>query len=152
MVYLEIKLWYFILFTCHTIIEIQKIKEKWKKRSGVESQQKLYKAYERYHNIIIIYFTFICSLRSKHFQSSYCSKVGGSKKKGGRGRGRGDEETLAPKPHDSWKCPLTFHSLVDLQIDSSSKQKYNEQITPYYQICKITLFSNRTLSRRLQKL
>ena len=34
MVYLEIKLRYFILFTCHTITEIQKIKDKWKKRSG----------------------------------------------------------------------------------------------------------------------
>ena len=57
-------------------------------------------------------------------------KSAGAKNKGGRGRGRGEEETLAPKPHDSGKRPLTFHSLVDLQIDSSSKQKYNKQITP----------------------
>ena len=55
------------------------------------------------------------SLRSKRFQSSYCAKVrAGAKKKGVRGRGRGEEETLARKPHDSEKRPLIFHGLVDL--------------------------------------
>ena len=55
------------------------------------------------------------SLRSKRFQSSYCAKVrAGAKKKGGRGRGRGEEETLARKPHDSGKRPLIFHGSVDL--------------------------------------
>ena len=53
-------------------------------------------------------------LRSKRFQSSYCAKVrAGAKKKGGRGRERGEEETLARKPHDSGKHPLIFHSSVD---------------------------------------
>ena len=55
------------------------------------------------------------SLRSKHFHSSHCAKVrAGAKKKGGRGRGRGEEETLAHKPHDSGKRPLIFHSTVHL--------------------------------------
>ena len=36
------------------------------------------------------------------------------KKKGGRGRERGEEETLARKPHDSEKRPLIFHGSVDL--------------------------------------
>ena len=35
-------------------------------------------------------------------------------KKNGRGRGRGEEETLARKPHDSGKRPLIFHGLVHL--------------------------------------
>ena len=47
------------------------------------------------------------SLRSNRFQSSYCAKkVRAGAKKGGRRRGRGEEETLARKPHDSGKCPL----------------------------------------------
>ena len=55
------------------------------------------------------------SLRSKRFQSSYCAKVrAGAKKKGGRGRERGEEETLARKPHDSGKRPLIFHGSVHL--------------------------------------
>ena len=35
-------------------------------------------------------------------------------KKNGRGRGRGEEETLAGKPHDSGKRPLIFHGSVHL--------------------------------------
>ena len=58
---------------------------------------------------------FTHSLRSKRFQSSYCAKVrAGAKKKGGRGSGRGEEETLARKPHDSGKRPLIFHGSVHL--------------------------------------
>ena len=33
-------------------------------------------------------------------------KLEQEQKKGGRRRGRGEEETLARKPHDSGKCPL----------------------------------------------
>ena len=56
-----------------------------------------------------------CSLRSKRFQSSYGTKVrAGTKKKGGRGRGRGEEKMLACKPHNSEKRPLIFHSSVHL--------------------------------------
>ena len=39
--------------------------------------------------------------------------------------GRGEEETLARKPHDSGKRPLIFHGSVHLQIDSSSRQITN---------------------------
>ena len=57
------------------------------------------------------------SLRSKRFQSSYCAKVRAEAKKGWRGRGRGEEETLARKPHDSGKRPLIFHgSVVNWQL------------------------------------
>ena len=52
-------------------------------------------------------------LRSKRFQSSYCAKVRVEAKKKG-GRGRGEEETLARKPHDSGKRPLIFHGSVHL--------------------------------------
>ena len=57
---------------------------------------------------------FVNSLRSKRFQSSYCAKVRARAKKGGRGKGRGGEETLACKPYDSGKRPLIFHGSVHL--------------------------------------
>ena len=46
------------------------------------------------------------SLRNKRFQSSYCAKVRAEAKKRLKGEGRGEEETLARKPHDSGKTPL----------------------------------------------
>ena len=56
---------------------------------------------------------FYASLRSKRFQSSYGAKVrAGAEKKGGRGKG--EEETLARKPHDPGKGPLIFHGSVHL--------------------------------------
>ena len=54
----------------------------------------------------------VASLSSKRFQSSYGAKVGAGEKK--NGRGRGEEETLARKPHDSGKRPLIFHGSVYL--------------------------------------
>ena len=45
------------------------------------------------------------SLRSKRFQSRYCAKVGARAKKKKIGRGRGKEDTLARKPHDSGNAP-----------------------------------------------
>ena len=48
------------------------------------------------------------SLRCKRFQSGYCGKVGARAKKKKIGRGRGREDTLARKPHDSGKRPLIF--------------------------------------------
>ena len=56
----------------------------------------------------------LSSLHSKRFQSSYWAKVRAEAKKGWRGRGRGEEETLACKPHDSGKRPLIFHGSVHL--------------------------------------
>ena len=41
-------------------------------------------------------------------------KLEREQKKGGRGRGRGEEETLARKPHDSEKRPLIFHGSARL--------------------------------------
>jgi len=52
------------------------------------------------------------SLHRNRFQSSYCVKVRPGAKKGERGRG--EEETLARKPHDSGKRPLIFHGSVHL--------------------------------------
>ena len=54
------------------------------------------------------------SLRSKRFQSTIARKLERDQKKGGRGRGRGEEETLARKPHDSEKRPLIFHGSARL--------------------------------------
>ena len=45
------------------------------------------------------------SLRSKHFQSSHCVKVRAGAKNKVKGDGRGEEETLVRKPHDSGKRP-----------------------------------------------
>ena len=40
--------------------------------------------------------------------------MGGAGAKKNGGRGRGEEETLARKPHDSGKHPLIFHGSVHL--------------------------------------
>ena len=53
------------------------------------------------------------SLRSKRFQSSFCAKIGARAPPPPppppkNGRGRGKEDTLARKPHDSGKRPLIF--------------------------------------------
>ena len=41
-------------------------------------------------------------------------KLEREQKKGGRGSGRGEEETLTRKPHDSGKRPVIFHGSVHL--------------------------------------
>ena len=63
-----------------------------------------------------VWFTLCSILRSKRFQSSYCAKVRAEakKKKIAIGRGRGEEETLARKPHDSEQRPLIFHGSARL--------------------------------------
>ena len=73
-------------------------------------------AFQSQSTVSISSLSFFRSLRSKRFQSSYSAKVraGAKKKKNGRGRERGEEETLARKPHDSGKCPLIFHGSVHL--------------------------------------
>ena len=48
-------------------------------------------------------------------------KLEWEQKNNGRGKGRGEEETLAQKPYDSGKHPLIFHGSVHLLIDSSSR-------------------------------
>ena len=48
-------------------------------------------------------------------------KLEWEQKKNGRGKGRGEEETLAQKHYDSGKHPLIFHGSVHLLIDSSSR-------------------------------
>ena len=58
--------------------------------------------------------THIACVASVSNRRSYCAKVREGAKKGGRERRRGEEETLARKPHDSGKCPLIFHDSVDL--------------------------------------
>ena len=47
-------------------------------------------------------------------QASYSAIVGAGAKKMDRGRGRGEEETLARKPHHSGKRPLIFYGSVHL--------------------------------------
>ena len=56
-----------------------------------------------------MYYTYLACVASI---SSRVVKAGA--KKNGRGRGRGEEETLARKPHDFGKCPLIFYSSVHL--------------------------------------
>ena len=50
------------------------------------------------------------------------------KKKGGRGKGRGEEEMLAHKPHDSGKCPLIFHSSVHCKLTAHQSRSITHQI------------------------
>ena len=59
-------------------------------------------------------------LHSKHFQSSYCTVEGGRGRGRGRGRGGGGGE---------------------------KRKRLTNRLPLDYQICKITLFSNRTRSR-----
>ena len=58
--------------------------------------------------------TILACVASVTNRRSYCAKVREGAKKGGRERRRGEEETLARKPHDSKKRPLIFHGSVDL--------------------------------------
>ena len=67
-------------------------------------------------------------------------KLERERKKGGRGEGRGEEETLAATVR--FICKLT----------ARQNRSITNRLPLDYQICKITLFSNRTRSRRLQKL
>ena len=48
-------------------------------------------------------------------------KLEWEQKNNGRGKGRGEEETLAQKPYDSGNHPLIFHGSVHLLLDSSSR-------------------------------
>ena len=77
--------------------------ENWSSFVRFYSLVKLYSRTDRYP-----YFTHSrgmqSSLRSKRFQSSYCAKVGADQKKGWRGRGRGEEETLPLPRHPFFFC------------------------------------------------
>ena len=54
-------------------------------------------------HVLHIYLACVASVSSRVVKA-------GAKK---NGRGRGEEETLARKPHDSGKRPLIFHGSVD---------------------------------------
>ena len=79
-------------------------------------------------------------------------KLERKQKKGWRGRGRGEEETLARKPHDSGKRPWYFTVRFICKLTARQNRNITNRLRLYYQICKITLISNRTRCRRWQEL
>ena len=94
-----------------------------------------------------------CGLRSKRFQSSYYAKVRAEAKKRLKGEGEGRRGNACPQTPRFWKTPLDisrFGSSVNWQL--VIKKNITNRLPLDYQICKITLVSNRTRCRRLQEL
>ena len=78
------------------------------------------------------------SLRSKRFQSSYGAKVRAGAKKRVEGGGGGEERK---------RLPATVRFIC--KLTARQNRSITNRLSVDYQICKITLFSNRTRSRRL---
>ena len=90
----------------------------------------------------------ILSLRSKRFQSSYGAKVRAGAKKDGRGKGREKRKRLPANPTILENAPWYF----TVGFIAGQNRSITNRLPLDYQICKITLFSNRTRCRRLQEL
>ena len=93
------------------------------------------------------------SLRSKRFQSSYCAKVRAEAKKKVEGGGGGEKRKRLPaNPTILENAPWYFTVRFICKLTARQNRNITNRLPLDYQICKITLFSNRTRSRRLQKL
>ena len=93
------------------------------------------------------------SLRSKRFQSSYCAQR--EQKKKWRGEGEGRRGSTCPPTSWFWKTPLDisrFGSFVNWQLVKTEVSRTDYPLITRFVRIKITLFSNRKRSRRLQKL
>ena len=95
----------------------------------------------------------IISLRSKRFQSSYCAKGRAEAKKrlkGGRG---GEKRKRLPANHTILEnSPWYFTVRFICKLTARQNRNITNRLPLDYQICKITLFSNRTRCRQLQEL
>ena len=93
------------------------------------------------------------SLRSKRFQSSNCAKVRVGAKKKVEGWGGGDKRKRLPaNPTILENAPWYFTVRFICKLTARQNRSITNRLPLDYQICKIALFSNRTCSRRLQKL
>ena len=94
------------------------------------------------------------SLRSNRFQSSYCvKKVRAGAKKKVEGEGEGEKRKRLPaNPTILENAPWYFTVRFICKLTARQNRNITNRLPLDYQICKITLFSNRTRSRRLQKL
>ena len=96
----------------------------------------------------------IGSLRSKRFQSSYGAKVrAGAKKKRVEGGGGGEKRKRLPaNPTILENAPWYFTVRFICKLTARQDRNITNRLPlDCYQICKITLFSNRTRCRRLQE-
>ena len=96
----------------------------------------------------------IGSLRSKRFQSSYGAKFrAGAKKKRVEGGGGGEKRKRLPANLTILEnAPWYFKVRFICKLTVRQNRRITNRLPLHYQICKITLFYNRTRSRRLQKL
>ena len=93
------------------------------------------------------------SLRSKRFQSSYWTKVRAeAKKKVEGGGGKEKRKRLPANPTILENAPLYFTVWFICKLTARQNRNITNRLRLYYQICKITLISNRTRCRRLQEL
>ena len=91
------------------------------------------------------------SLHSKRFQSSYCAKVRAEAKKK-RWKGEVRRGNACPQTPRFWKTPLDISVWFVCKLTACQNRSITNRLPLDCQSCKVTLFSNRTCSRRLQKL
>ena len=101
----------------------------------------------------------IGSLRSKRFQSSYGAKVRAGRGGGGSGskkktvEGGGEKRKRLPANLTILEnAPWYFTVRFICKLTARQNRNITNRLPLDYQICKITLFSNRTRCRRLQEL
>ena len=91
------------------------------------------------------------SLRSKRFQSSYCAQREQKKKMEGGGGGE-KRKHLPANLMILENAPWYFTVRFICKLTARQNRNITNRLPLDYQICKITLFSNRTRCRRLQEL
>ena len=92
------------------------------------------------------------SLRSKHFQSSYCAKVRAEAKKRLKGEGEGRRGNACPQTTILENAPWYFTVRFICKLTARQNRNITNRLPLDYRICKITFFSNWTRCRRLQEL
>ena len=103
--------------------------------------------------LFLFFYSIRVSVRSKRFQSSYCAKVKSGSKKEVEGGGGGDKRKCLPaNPTILENAPWYFTVRFICKLTARQNRNITNRLSLDYQICKITLFSNRTRCRWLQEL